>query len=87
MIGMYFSLPKEEKKEQRERMGGYISVFNNHINNAGNRAKAVMEEFFPTYYSEIAKADAKGIMSIFGEEPSKATLIYVALVTAFVNGG
>ena len=69
----------------KEKMSPSFAVFNNHVNDAGDKALALMEEFFPLHYEEVKKADEDGIMSIFNSEPTKAALIYVAMVTALVN--
>lgn len=70
---------------KKEKMDPYFSVFNSHVNNAHDRAMEVMKRSFKSHYAKIKKAEAKGIMSIFDTKPAQATLIYVALVTAFVN--
>ncbi len=68
-----------------KRMDVNFSLFNNHVNDAGKRAMKVLKDNFPDFYKEIKKADEVGIMSLFNVEPTKAALVYVALVTAFVN--
>lgn len=68
-----------------ERMDSQISVFNLHVNDAGKRALKVMEDNFPDFYKEIKKEYDEGIMSIFNYEPTLATGMFCALVTAFVN--
>ncbi len=68
-----------------ERLGPNMAVFNNHVNDADKRAKALLAEFAPKLAEEIEAAENIGIMSIFAEEATNATAAYAWLVTAFVN--
>jgi len=68
-----------------KKMDVYFSVFNQHKNNAEKRALKVMKDNFPNLYKEIKKAQKEGIMVIFKQEPTEASLMYSALITAFVN--
>ena len=70
-----------------EKMDPYFAVFNNHINNAHKRAMEDLEVNSPEWIAEILAFEQQGIMGIFNEEPTPATLRYVELVTAFVNEG
>lgn len=72
-------------KINKEKIDVHSAVFNQHINKAGLRALKVIKHHFPSMYEEIRKADKKGIMSIFNQEPTETSLVYSALVTAFVN--
>ena len=73
------------KSKQENKMNVQFSVFNQHVNKAELRAKKVMRDNFPMMYREIRKVEKEGIMSIFNQDPTNATLVYSALVTAFVN--
>lgn len=72
-----------------DRMDQGFSVFNLHVNKAGERADA---EFIAQYGQEEFDAEIKpfhdaGIMSIF-EAPSTWTVaVWITLVTAYVNEG
>lgn len=73
--------------EPQERLSHGFAVFNLHINDAGERADAEFiaqfgQEKFDRYIKPHHEA---GIMSIFEQSPGKWRLIWVALVTAFVN--
>ena len=68
-----------------ERLDPHFAVFNGHVNDASDRARALLREFAPKLADEIDEAYDKGIMSIFGKKPNQATSAYVWLVTAFVN--
>ena len=71
-----------------ERMDANFSVFNGHVNKAGELAMSVLDERFPDWAVRIRELDEEGngIMHIFNVDPEPATAAYVALVTAFVNG-
>lgn len=73
------------KTKKIEKMDVQCSVFNQHINKAAKRALKVMRDNYPTMHKEILRATKKGIMSIFINKPTNASLMYTALVTAFVN--
>lgn len=70
-----------------KRLDQYFSVFNNHLNNASDRANAEFIAQFgqESYDSHIAPFHVDGIMAIFAEEPTPPTIVWVALVTTFVN--
>lgn len=72
----------------KEKMDGYFSVFNSHVNNAHKRAKvAFQKKFGPSAWksSGMASAERDGIMVIFREKPTKFTKFYVDKVEEFVN--
>jgi hypothetical protein len=69
-----------------EKMTPYFAVFNNHINDAKERALSVLDEYFPSWAEEIRAVDKTGIMEIVQKEPTPATASFTALVTMFVNG-
>jgi hypothetical protein len=63
----------------------YGVVFNNHVNDAHERAKRVMKLVCEWNLKEIEEAEEEGILSIFDSgEPTEATMTYVSLVAAFV---
>lgn len=70
-----------------ERLGPNWAVFNQHCNDAGDRAMAILDEFYPSWGKEVRDIEKKGngIMAIFDEKPIPATAAYTMLVTAFVN--
>jgi hypothetical protein len=84
-------LPATSNESTKERMSAFIAVFNSHVNNADERARALMKEFFPEQLAEVeameveGKKYADGIMTIFNLGVSPAIMLYVGLVTAFVN--
>ena len=61
------------------------AVFNNHVNNAHEKAITFLKEHVPAYAEEIDGHNKDGIMSIFNKEPTLATSAYAMLVTYFVN--
>lgn len=65
----------------------YESVFNGHTNNAENRAIKLLRKHAPEYAKEVEESKNIGIMSIFDEEPTVASMSFALLVTAFVNEG
>ncbi len=69
-------------------MDGYFAVFNQHLNNAGPRAKFLFIEKFgrDVWNQKMAKYE-DGIMAIFDTPPTKWTQFYVDAVTTFVNEG
>lgn len=69
---------------QDERMDGFISVFNGHINDADKRARAILSDKHREEVERIER-EGEGIMAIFDRSPTSATLRYVELVTQFVN--
>lgn len=73
--------------EQLERMDQGFSVFNSHVNDAGNRADAefILQFGIDKFNKKIKPFHDKGIMSIFTVDRNKHTLSWVTLVTAFVN--
>ena len=68
-----------------EKLSPEFALFNYHINDAKDRALAVLDEYFSPYADEIRKADEEGIMSIMQTQPTPATASFVVLVTMFVN--
>ena len=76
----------KEVSEKGKKMDGYFAVFNQHLNNAGDRAmKDVKEKFGVIGESKMAVLQAKGIMSLFQEKPNDVTKYYVDKVTEYVN--
>jgi len=73
--------------KRKEIMDGHFSVFNSHINDADKRAREVMKTFFLDDLKNIEAIEKQhnGIMAIFDCEPKCSTVLYVGLVTAFVN--
>lgn len=70
-----------------EILDPYFAVFNQHINDAGNRAKiAFIKRFSQGEWNEhIQPFEDKGIMSMFNEKPNKYLLWYAETVAVFVN--
>ena len=68
-----------------EKMDAYFAVFNNHVNNAHDRAMAVLDVESPDAAEEIRRWKSTGIMAIFQQDPTPATKRYVELVTEYVN--
>lgn len=68
-------------------MDPYFAVFNQHINNAGERAKEKFIKKFgaAAWRTKMAPMYKDGIMAIFDRPPSVWTQFYVDAVTAFVN--
>ncbi len=60
-------------------------VFNQHVNNAGDKAKQTMEIFAEQALKEIEKIEKEtgGIMGIFHNKPNHSTLLYCLLVYCF----
>lgn len=78
---------KKPRQKIRNRMNHGLAVFNLHVNNAGRRAD---EEFIAQfgekrYRRHILPLHRAGIMTIFNKKPNQWQLVWVALVTAFVN--
>jgi class 3 adenylate cyclase len=73
--------------KQPEPMDGLFAVFNQHINDAGERARAVMAKASPKWLARVdaISLEGDGIMAIFDQKPNAATRRYVSLVTQFVN--
>lgn len=71
----------------KEKMSPGFALFNQHVNNAATRARAIMEENFPKWLAEVdeMEKEGNGIMYILQRGPTPATAAYIALVTAFVN--
>lgn len=72
-------------QETTEKMSPGFALFNSHVNNAKDRALAVLDDYFPEFADEIRKADEEGIMSILTTKPTPATASFIVLVTMFVN--
>lgn len=78
-----------EQSRRDERMDIGFAVFNCHINDARDRAD---REFIAQFGQEVFDGEIKpfhdsGIMSIFNKPPTLYPLVWVSLVTAFVNEG
>lgn len=86
--GMRVAVQLEMENLVPERMSPGLALFNGHINDAANRAAAVLREFFPDFLNEVRALEEKGngIMYLTQIDPTPATAAYLALVTAFVNG-
>jgi hypothetical protein len=65
--------------------GLYISVFNGHINQADERARALLRFIAPNEAAEVDSIAATGIMAIFNKPPTVAAAMYSAMVAAYVN--
>jgi hypothetical protein len=72
---------------KKERMDAGFSVFNLHVNRAGERADAEFVKQFgqKRFDRHIKPSHEEGIMSIFSKTPNQWRVAWVALVTAFVN--
>lgn len=73
-----------------ERMDPSFAVFNNHKNNAGDRAdkEAIEQCGQKAFDKHIAPLRESGIMAILNiERPKPIQIVWIALVTAFVNEG
>lgn len=72
-----------------EPMDVFFSVFNLHINKAGERAKAAFIEHFgeALWKEHLEGPERDGIMVIFGEKPTQYTRWYAEKVQEFVNDG
>lgn len=64
-----------------------FALFNLHVNDAGVRAFALMDAYFPKLAASVRRAEKKGggIMAILDRAPTPATAMFLGLVTAFVN--
>ena len=74
--------------KEKERMSFGFAVFNLHVNKAGERADAEFIAQFgqKKFDKEIKRYHDAGIMSIFDvARPTRWQLVWVSLVTAFVN--
>jgi len=76
------------RRTAREKMDSYFSVFNLHVNDAGERAD---QKFIETYGQDAFDGIIKplhddGIMTIFHNEPTEHLKAWVDWVTEFVNG-
>jgi hypothetical protein len=73
--------------QTEERMDHQFAVFNNHVNDAGDRADAeFIAQFGQERFDEIiAPLHEEGIMAIFGTEPTIYTMAWVTLCAAYVN--
>lgn len=77
----------KSKTDKKTRMDQGFAVFNLHVNDAGKRAdKEFILQFGQEKFDKhIAPLHTKGIMAIFHGKPTKYTLAWVTLTTAFVN--
>lgn len=66
-----------------------MAVFNGHVNNADQRARTLMRAITPKLLAEVESLEQAeyGIMAIFNHEPTTATSVYSAMVTAYANEG
>jgi len=71
----------------KEKMDGYFSMFNCHVNNAFDKASiSFIEKFGAIRYCEtIAKYWNQGIMSIFHDPPTEETKFFVDTINGVVN--
>lgn len=78
---------KQRDARDPKRMDQYFAVFNLHVNKAGERAdrEFVAQWGQKRYDRHIQPYRSDGIMAIFGRKPNQWQLIWVSLVTAFVN--
>jgi len=74
---------------EKESMGAYLSVFNQHLNDAAELTRADFIEIFgqEDWDREMQPFVDKGVMSLFQEEPNPYTKFYVKTVTKYVNEG
>lgn len=81
------SLETDYEVEEKEKMDLHTAVFNQHVNDAGNRTKAHMKEFYPRQLERVEKLEIEynSIMGIFEVKPEIATIVYCTLVAYFVN--
>ena len=68
-------------------MDEYFSVFNGHINQAGEKAEQDIVKKFgkEKYEKEFLPFKKKGIMYMFKVPPTEITTYYVERVTVYVN--
>lgn len=73
--------------EERTLMDHKFSVFNLHVNKAGDRAKTAFIARYgqKKWDKEIEPFHHAGIMSIFGQKPNEYTEWYVNAIWLFVN--
>lgn len=77
------------KPVKRERMSIQFSVFNLHVNDAGERADAeyIAQCGQESFDQHIKPFRDQGIMSIMKVPPTPQTMGWAMLVTAYVNEG
>lgn len=66
----------------------FLSVFNQHINNAGKKALKIVNEMYSVDEKEVQELNRmykSGIMKIFKVEPNFATQSYCSIVYCIVN--
>jgi hypothetical protein len=70
-----------------EVMNLVFSVFNGHVNDANARARALMRVLDPSLLEEVEtiEREGNGIMAVFNVAPTTATILFSALVCAYVN--
>lgn len=76
------------KAKVSQKTSNGIDVYFNVFNITDDEMKKV-KALFKKYgidYSSIAKANKKGIMSIFNEEPTLETFLFTVLVSMIKNG-
>lgn len=77
---------KQRPASDAERYDHGFAVFNGHVNDASARASyEFIAQFGQERYDKHIGRFDDGIMAIFDTDPNKWQLIWVALVTAFVN--
>ena len=71
----------------KEIMTPHFAVFNQHINNAGERTKVAFDKRFGegAWEKYMQKYEDNGIMTIFQEKPNEYTKWYAEAVAIFVN--
>ena len=76
-------------EEAQPKMDIYFAVFNQHINDAKEKATAdLIKEFGQEMYdSDFLPFVEKGIMSIFKTPPTNITMFYAERVQHYVNEG
>jgi hypothetical protein len=64
-----------------------FSVFNGHVNDADKRARELMKWIAADWLDDVEKIekDGDGIMAIFNQDATLATICYSSIVAAYVN--
>lgn len=81
----YFEPPERHTSEQRMDAG--FALFNLHVNDAGERAKAAYIACYgqDNFNENIQPFIEQGVMSMFNVAPTPSTVAYILLVHFFVN--
>jgi hypothetical protein len=76
-----------EKETERKRLDVHFSIFNLHVNDAGERADVEFKAQFgeAKWNEHIKPLHDAGIMSIFQSTPSMYTMAWASLCAYFVN--